>query len=213
MLKSEIWTVTRTGPGMAVLLRPLGYQVSVPIFIGRLEAQSILAGFGTAALSRQNPFTHDLMAEMILRAGFELVRVEIYDIKNSAFLSRLFLSGSLRIGEDPGENPGENPAGEKSLVFDCRPSDAVALAIRCKCPIFIAQKIVSDVGVPEEFFLGITEEAVPLPTESAVNSRRMALQTELEDAVAQEEYERAAEIRDILIRVDKEGLPEFPMDP
>jgi bifunctional DNase/RNase len=205
MLKSEIWTIVRTGLSMAVLLRPLGYQVSVPIFIGQLEAQSILAGFGRAALSRQKSFTHDLMAELIRRAGFELVRAEIYDIKNSAFLARLFFHGSLYTGE--------KKTGEKPLVFDSRPSDAVALAIRCKCPIFIAQKIVSDMGVPEEFFLGITEEAVPLPTESSVNSRRMALQAELEDAVAQEEYERAAEIRDMLILMDKEGLPEFPMDP
>ncbi|MDR2101944.1 MAG: bifunctional nuclease family protein, partial [Treponema sp.] len=60
MLESELWTIVRTGPSMAVLLRPLGYQVSVPIFIGHLEAQSILAGFGGPP--QQRPLTHDLMA-------------------------------------------------------------------------------------------------------------------------------------------------------
>jgi bifunctional DNase/RNase len=207
MLESELWTIVRTGPSMAVLLRPLGYQVSVPIFIGHLEAQSILAGFGGMANPRRRPLTHDLMACLIGHAGFTLVRVEIYDIKNSTFLSRLRFHRDLYTKK---ETATEKTAGEKPLIIDSRPSDAVALAIRCKCPIFIAQRIVSDVGVPEEFFLGITDETIPPPPEPSVNSRRMALQTELEDAVAQEEYERAAKIRDMLILMDKEGLPEFP---
>jgi bifunctional DNase/RNase len=200
MMESEIWTIVRTGPTMAVLLRPRGYQVSVPIFIGHLEAQSILTGFGgDAGLRRRRLSIHDLMAELIRQLGFELVRVEIYDIKNSAFLSRLFLQGNLH-------------AGGKSLTFDSCPSDAVALAIRCKCPIFIAQKIVIEVGIPEEFFLGVSEKIPPPPQEFSGSSRRIALQTELEDAVAQEEYERAAEIRDMLILMDQEGLPGFPED-
>ncbi|MDR3160091.1 MAG: bifunctional nuclease family protein [Spirochaetaceae bacterium] len=207
MLESEIWTIVRTGPSMAVLLRPRGYQVSVPIFIGHLEAHSILVGFG-AAPRQQRPLTHDLMVSLIRHAGLVLARVEIYDIKNSAFLSRLFFHRNLRIGE---KTSGEE-TGEKPLIVDSRPSDAVALAIRCKCPVFIAQRIVSDVGVPEEFFLGITDEAISPPPEPSANSRRIALQTELEDAVAQEEYERAAEIRDMLILMDREGLAEFPED-
>ena len=199
MLEAEIWTIVRTGPSMAILLKPLGYQVSVPIFIGHREAQSILTGLGEGASPRRSPSTHDLMADFVRQMGFELVRVEISDIKNSAFLSRLFFQGTQH-------------AGGKSLTFDSSPSDAVALAIRCKCPIFIAQKIVIEVGVPDEFFVGVSEKAAPPSQEFSGNSRRMALQSELEDAVAQEEYERAAKIRDMLILMDKESLPEFPED-
>jgi bifunctional DNase/RNase len=195
MLEAEIWTIVRTGPSMAVLLKPLGYQVSVPVFVGHREAQSILTGFGGTAGRRRRPATHDLMVELIRQMGFELVRVEIYDIKNSSFLSHLFFQGST---------------GQKSLTFDSAPSDAVALAVRCKCPIFIAQRIVIEVGVPEEFFLGVPEEAAPPPEELSGNSRRMALQAELEEALAQEAYERAATIRDMLILMDKEARPEFP---
>jgi bifunctional DNase/RNase len=196
MLEVEIWTIIRTDQGNAVLLRPLGSEISVPIFIGPLESQSLLIGFSGVSFSR--PLTHDLLLHIIYRMGIKLVRTEIYDIKENTFLAHLYLEGN--------QYPPENP-----LILDSRPSDALALALRCKCPVFMAGKVVADVGVPTDTFINTPGEDLIFSPEpdfeeepeiSEKNLRRLALQAELETAVANEEYERAAEIRDAIILLE-----------
>ena len=58
LVEAEIWTIARTDQGNAVLVRPIGSESAVPIFIGQLEAQSILIGLGNVPMPR--PLTHDL---------------------------------------------------------------------------------------------------------------------------------------------------------
>ena len=58
LIEAEIWTVARTDQGNAVLVRPIGSDYAVPIFIGQLEAQSIIIGIGNVPMPR--PLTHDL---------------------------------------------------------------------------------------------------------------------------------------------------------
>ncbi|MDR3166590.1 MAG: bifunctional nuclease family protein [Treponema sp.] len=205
MLEVEIWTIIRTDQGNAVLLRPLGSDISVPIFVGPLESQSILIGL--SGMSFPRPLTHDLLLHVINRVGINLVRTEIYDIKENTFLARLYLEGN--------RYPPENP-----LVLDSRPSDAIALALRCKCPVFVAGKVVTNVGVPVDMFIntsgedspfppGTTSDSVKEPEISEKKLRRLILQAELDTAVANEEYERAAEIRDALSLLDSQTGP-FP---
>jgi excinuclease UvrABC helicase subunit UvrB len=91
--------------------------------------------------------------------------------------------------------------------------------VRNKCPIFVSQKVVEEAGIPVDFIINAadegeddqvspafnTEDIVPSkPDSSRAAARRNALQAELEQAVIAEEYERAAEIRDILVLLDKE---------
>jgi bifunctional DNase/RNase len=203
MLESEIWTVARMEDGTAVLLRPLGAEIAVPIFIGETEAQAILLGLGEVAVSR--PLTHDLLLELIRKDSLSLYRAEVHDLRDSIFYSRLLLTG-------------REFSEKRPLILDSRPSDALALAVRCKCPVFISQRVADQAGLPLEFFLdavggsgGISADTVigklygAEPEMPGFIARRETLQLELDQAVAAEEYERAAELRDVLALLDKEG--------
>lgn len=219
LVRAEIWTIARTDQGNAVLIRPIGSEISVPIFIGQLETQSILIGFGDVTIPR--PLTHDLMISLIKHLGAELLRIEITDLKEGTFYARLVLQSAL--------------IDESEFTLDCRPSDALALAVRLKCPVYISEQVVQEAGVSVNLIVdaatasaeqdlrdltndqqegtqpasseGIEEEflrdGMPLsPPQSAQaqskEAKRRALQAELEKAVANEEYERAAKLRDLL---------------
>ncbi|MDR2020250.1 MAG: bifunctional nuclease family protein [Treponema sp.] len=199
MIEAEIWTIVRTDQGNAALLRPLGSDISAPIFIGQSEAQAILMGLGEVAVLR--PLTHDLLLDVIRRLGFDLFRAEVHDLRDGVFYARLFLSGGNYTAGDP-------------LVLDARPSDAIALAVRCKCPVFVSEKVMEEAGVSIDLIIGEVSETGRFPgglnagasgPEFKAQSRRKILQAKLEVAVEAEEYERAAEFRDILTILDREN--------
>jgi hypothetical protein len=175
MKVSEIWSVLKTSHGNAILLKPKDMDVAVPIFIGTLEMQSILVAKEGMSLSR--PHTHDLFVNMLSHVNLSVKRVEVYELKDDIFHARLIITG--------GEYTKEKP-----LVLDSRPSDAFAIAARRKCPIYLASKIIEETGVPLSFFIDEIEENA--------NDRHISLREQLEQAVAEEEYEQAAEIRDLL---------------
>ncbi|MFZ5368190.1 MAG: bifunctional nuclease domain-containing protein [Spirochaetota bacterium] len=218
LVRAEIWTIARTDQGNAVLIRPIGSEIAVPIFIGQLETQSILIGFGDVTIPR--PLTHDLMISLIKHLGAELLRIEITDLKEGTFYARLVLQSTL--------------VDENEFTLDCRPSDALALAVRLKCPVYISEQVVQEAGVSVNLIVdaaaasaaedlqnltddqqegnqsrseGIEDEflreGMPIsPPQSAQaqskEAQRKALKAELDQAVANEEYERAAKLRDLL---------------
>jgi bifunctional DNase/RNase len=208
MLETEIWSIARIDRGNAVLLRPLGMDLVVPVFVGALEVHAILLGLGNIKAKR--PLSCDLFLEMIHHLGISLFRVEIHEIREDIFHARIFLSGR--------EFSPSNP-----LVMDSRPSDAFALAVREKCPVFMAAKVLDRTGIPADIFVEegatLTE---PWPKEGAFEggraekgrkdakeedspaARRRRLQAELEESIEKEAYERAAEIRDLLILLDQQ---------
>ena len=177
----EIWSILKTSHGNAVLLKPKNMDVAVPIFIGALEMQSIL--IGKDGINTSRPHTHDLFLNMINHVNLSVKRVEVHELKNDVFHARLVITG--------GEYTNENP-----LILDSRPSDALAIAARKKCPICLASSIVEQTGIPLSFFI----------TEIAENSddRYRALREQLDQAVAEEEFEQAAEIRDLLKMLESE---------
>jgi len=175
MYLSEIWSVLKTSHGNALLLKPKDKEVAVPIFIGTLEMQSILIGKEGVNLSR--PHTHDLFLNMLAHVNLSVKRVEVYELKDDVFHAHLIITG--------GEYSKENP-----LILDSRPSDAFAIAARKKCPIYLASSIIEQTGVPLSFFVNDIEEND--------DDKYSSLKEQLEQAVAEEEYEQAAEIRDLL---------------
>ncbi|MDR1108158.1 MAG: bifunctional nuclease family protein [Spirochaetaceae bacterium] len=200
MLDAEIWTILQTAQGNAVLLRPVGSDVSVPIFVGPQESKSIIIGLSGMTFPR--PLTHDLLLSIIHRMEIELIRAEIYDIKDTVFLARLYFAGNRFTQDNP-------------LILDSRPSDALALALalalRCNCPVFVSGKVVAEAGLPTDVFMTDPGGELVFPGEAGSKGepevlekdrRRRALLAELEAAVANEEYERAAEIRDALSLLD-----------
>ncbi|MFP4301883.1 MAG: bifunctional nuclease domain-containing protein [Spirochaetaceae bacterium] len=187
LVEAEIWTVARTDKGNAVLVKPVGSEQAVPIFIGQLEAQSIL--FGLASVPVPRPMTHDLFISVLEKTGVTVERIEITDLKDRTFYARIILK-----------------QGIKKLTVDSRPSDALGIASRLKCPVYIAEAIVDEAGVAvslvsdDEIQLQVGDEEVgdaeaELPEGDEEKNR---LEEELKRAVEEENYEEAARIRDRL---------------
>ena len=175
LIQAEIWTVAKTEQGNAVLLRPLGSSVVVPIFIGQLEAQSILIGMGNVEMPRPN--THELMKDIFSKTDLVLEKVEVPDIQDGIFLATLYLKNHKR-----------------SFQQDSRPSDALALAVRVNCPVYLADSVIDEAGIPLDSII----EEDPLDTGQIKEMELMRLQRSLEKAIQEENYEEAARIRDIL---------------
>ncbi|MCL2442770.1 MAG: bifunctional nuclease family protein [Treponema sp.] len=183
---SEIWSILKTNHGNAILLKPKDSDLAVPIFIGTLEMQSILIAKEGVSLSR--PHTHDLFLNMLSHVNLSVKRVEIFEFKNDVFHARLIITG--------GEYTKEKP-----LILDSRPSDAFAIATREKCPIYMASSIVQQTGVPLSIFINELEEYS--------DDQYRSLKKQLEQAIAEEEYEQAAEIRDLLNLLENEDEPDL----
>lgn len=196
-VRADIWTIAQTEQGNVVLVRPRESDLAVPIFIGQLETQAILIGLGKVSMPR--PLTHDLLLSLSGRLGAELVRIEICDLREKTFFARLIL---LRDGME--------------LELDARPSDAIALAVRCEAEVFIAENIVEEAGIPVELVKdgqnydagegGGADQETPASTigdndtqdAKGIDMERDRLKHELETAITEEDYEQAALLRDRL---------------
>jgi bifunctional DNase/RNase len=189
LVEAEIWTVARTDKGNAVLVKPLGSERAVPIFIGQLEAQSILIGLGKVPMPR--PLTQDLMITIIEKLGMNIERIEINDLKDATFYARIITK-----------------QGMKKFVFDSRPSDALSLATRIKCPVYIAEYIVDEASIP----LSMISDSDQM-SQSVSSSVLEELQRTLEAAVEEENYEEAARIRDRIREFEEERDSQEGRDP
>jgi bifunctional DNase/RNase len=184
-VEAEIWTVAQTDQGNVVLVRPKGSDLAVPIFIGQLETQSILIGMGKVEVPR--PLTHDLALSLVRALAAEVGRVEISDLREGTFFARVTILAEGR-----------------ELVVDARPSDAIGIAVRAGCPVFIAESVVEEAGISVNLVNGaaiVGEEpgaGGSLPSLSSIDGEAARLRAELESAIAEEDYERAAILRDKL---------------
>jgi bifunctional DNase/RNase len=113
---------------VVVLREPESGNV-VPIWIGLLEANAIALALEGTELPR--PMTHDLMKSILLATGTRLLSVEIVDIRESTYFALLYIEGN----------------GE-SMRVDARPSDAIALALRCGARIFVSEAVLAQSLVP-----------------------------------------------------------------
>lgn len=102
-----------------VVLQDHDHKVALPIWIGPAEAQSI--AMQMQGINPPRPLTHDLIKTILDRAGVDLQKVVIQDLKDSTYYARIYLQ-----------------AGRQALEVDSRPSDAIALAVRFHRPILVA---------------------------------------------------------------------------
>ncbi len=174
LVEAEIWTVARTDKGNAVLVKPIGSERAVPIFIGQLEAQSILIGLGNVPMPR--PLSHDLFITMMEKLNATIERVDITELRDGTFYARIVLKQGL-----------------KKIVIDSRPSDALGITARIHSPLYIAEAIVEEAGIAINL---ITEQdpSVEMPDPAEIEKNR--LEEELQKAVDDENYEEAARLRD-----------------
>lgn len=117
-----------------LLLKPVdqipGDGLVLPIWIGQLEATSILVAVENAEVPR--PLAHDLMRSMLIALGAEVGRVEVTRIDDGTFFAEILLTTAL---------------GDR--IIDARPSDAVALASRVGAPMWVADEVMTEAGVPD----------------------------------------------------------------
>ena len=114
--------INEHSPEQVIVLREVGGTRQFPIVIGIFEAWAIDRRIKEIDMPR--PMTHDLLAKAITELGGRLERVVINDLEGNTFYARLVI-----------QQDG------KGLDIDCRPSDAVALAVRVGVPIFVDQQV------------------------------------------------------------------------
>jgi uncharacterized protein len=161
----------------------------LPIVIGMFEAQAIAIEIEKIIPNR--PMTHDLFKSFAVSFKFEIDRIVISDMKEGVFYAKIHCKNSLN-----------------DVEIDSRPSDAIAIAVRFNAPIFCAEKVMSEAGI--EF----TEEEKKEESkaESKTSPQKVTVKKEgslkdfsldklnqmLEKAINNEDYERAARIRDAI---------------
>lgn len=116
-----------------ILLKPLDDdsdgEVLLPIWIGEQEATSILIAVEGATPPR--PLSHDLMTSLLAALDARVDRVEVTRIDGGTFYAEITV---------------QTPSGPK--VLDARPSDAIALASRTGAPLWVAEAVFDDAGIP-----------------------------------------------------------------
>jgi bifunctional DNase/RNase len=187
-IKGISYSQTQNG-AYALILNELDGPRKLPIVIGAFEAQSIAIAL-EKDIQPPRPLTHDLFKNTAERFGIHLSKVIIHQLNDGVFYS------SMIVRQDDLEE-----------VIDARTSDAIALALRFKAPIFTYEHILEQAGV----VLQIEEEtkfSVKNPTDHNPHQESQepytdyssmdldALESALELAVQQENYEQAARIRD-----------------
>jgi len=165
----------------ALILKEVEGNRRLPIIIGAFEAQAIALEMEKVIPPR--PMTHDLLKSMIDSFGAFLSEVLINELKEGTFYAKL-------IFEDMG------------LEIDARPSDAIALAVRCNAPIYVSDDILEETGIApqseEEGFDEARDDSAMEQEEQSKKPRTKMdhLQTMLDKAIKNEDYERAANLRD-----------------
>lgn len=107
-----------------VVLKSTKSDTILPIWVGAFEANAI--ALEIEKIVPQRPMTHDLLRNLIVESGLNVKRVIINDLKENTFYALIEMAGS----------------NDFSINLDARPSDAIALALRLDCPIFVDQKVI-----------------------------------------------------------------------
>jgi bifunctional DNase/RNase len=156
----------------------------LPIIIGIFEAQAI--AIEIEKISSNRPMTHDLFKIFAKNFEFTVEEVIVAELREGVFYAKLVCSSNK---------------GVKRVEIDARPSDAIAIGIRFNAPIYTYESILSEAGIAVGEEENTTQETTSTETKeirSLADFPLEELKTMLDQALADEDYERAATIRDIL---------------
>lgn len=184
-------TITQS-QSYAVLLAETEGQRKLPIVIGAFEAQAIAVAIEKLTINR--PLTHDLVKNLLESFDIELKEVIIDNLQDGIFYAKLIC---VKDGEE--------------MDIDSRTSDALALAVRFNCPIYTYAFILDSAGT---ILTDEEQESVPVKDELSDLAEEIEtgddlskvsltdLKASLEEALSNEDYEKAARIRD---EIEKRG--------
>jgi bifunctional DNase/RNase len=164
----------------AVVLGEVNGLRRLPIVIGGFEAQAIAVALENMHPSR--PLTHDLMKNFMTAFGIQLQEVYISDLQEGIFYSKLVCF-----------------TANDTIEIDSRTSDAIALAVRFGCPIYVYSNILEQAGLTTEN-ADKPIHATPVNEPAKINDLSLLslieLNNLLKEVLDQEDYIRAIDIRD-----------------
>jgi len=192
------YSQTQTGAYALVLAEENGNR-RIPIIVGGFEAQAI--AIQLEGLKPPRPLTHDLFLNFARTFSIDLLEVTVYKLEEGVFSSKLTCDDGKRI-----------------IEIDARTSDAIALALRFKCPIYTTEEIIRKAGIILDFEKEVTiggspeksaaPKNIPVENKPFTDELRKVNPAELKemliDAVKDEDYEKASMIRDEIKRRKKE---------
>ena len=196
-IKGISYSQTQNG-AYALILNEVDGDRKLPIVIGAFEAQSIAIAL-EKEIKPPRPLTHDLFKNFADRFNIVVKQVIIHKLVDGVFYSSVICETE-----------------EKEEIIDARTSDAIALALRFGAPIFTYKNILDKAGIflkfsskdkeneDEDDSIMVDEilqegETVEIESDPTSSLRQMTIEelnTELDKAVANEDYEKAAKLRD-----------------
>ncbi len=185
------YSQTQTGAYALVLAEEKGKR-RIPIIVGGFEAQAI--AIQLEGLKPPRPLTHDLFYNFSRTFEIDLLEVTIHKLEEGVFHSKLTCND-----------------GARTVEIDTRTSDAIALALRFKCPIYTTPEIIDRAGIvldfeqesaefdesdePREVDIEEDISATSLPEMNIIDLNKV-----LDQAIKEEDYEKASRIRDEINR-------------
>ncbi len=177
-----------SGGAYALILKEVNGNRRLPIIIGAAEAQSI--ALEMEGIKPPRPLTHDLIKNIITSFGAELSDIIIDELRDGTFYAKLNIDSQL---------------------IDSRPSDAIALAVRYGVQIYVASAVMEEASfLPEEE--EESEEELPATAgkkerpRSSTPAPKMTkleqLNQQLKEAIEKENYEKAAQLRDEIRKLE-----------
>ncbi|MCB0517009.1 MAG: bifunctional nuclease family protein [Chitinophagales bacterium] len=195
-IELEIYNLSQDitqGQSYAVVLSEKSGRRRLPVIIGVAEAQAIAVAM--EKMNTKRPLTHDLMKNLMQDFNIDLVEVIINNLLEGVFFAKLICSNQGKVFE-----------------IDSRTSDAIALAVRFNCPIYTYEFILDQAGlIIESPIDGDIQADSHAPDEAKVsiagasssdwqNSSLEQLKELLSKALSEEDYEKAARLRDEITR-------------
>ena len=190
------YSQTQSGAYALVLTEEDGDR-RIPIIVGGFEAQAI--AIQLEGLKPPRPLTHDLFLNFATLFKIDLLEVNIYKLEEGVFYSKMLCDN-----------------GSNRITIDARTSDAIALALRFKCPIYTSEEIMERAGIVLEFSKESKDEPAskdPDAADTTKSAPKTTRDTEeyksysdkelhelLQEAIGEEDYERASAIRDEINR-------------
>ncbi len=193
IIRGISYSQTQSG-AYALLLEHEETSVKLPVVIGNFEAQSISLGL-EKDIRPPRPLTHDLFSQFVKSVNYEMVSVIIYQIIDGVFFSNI--------------NFKNKETGEE-LVMDARTSDAVAMAVRFDAPIYTTEQVLNEAGILLELEepnkeTGNEDDDEPgaIETGNLSNLSMEELQSLLDQAVKEEDFDTALELQEEIKRRKK----------
>lgn len=175
----------------AVILGEVNGLRRLPIVIGGFEAQAIAVALENMHPSR--PLTHDLMKNFMTAFNLQLQEVYICDLQEGIFYSKLVCYNA-----------------NDTIEIDSRTSDALALAVRFGCPVYVYEHILDQAGLTNEKSDKLTMSETITKTSEQSDLAKLSLaelNQLLSEVLEQEDYIRAIDIRD---EINKRNEPKQP---